>query len=58
LPPTARRAVDLIVTDLAVFSFDEGRLTLDELMPGATVGQVQERTDATFQLGRGIVAGI
>jgi 3-oxoacid CoA-transferase len=58
LPLTARRAVDLIVTDLAVFSFDEGQLTLDELMPGATVGQVQAETDATFQLGKGIDAGI
>lgn len=55
LPLTARRAVDLIITDLAVFSFNEGRLTLDEIMPGATLEQVQEHTDAGFVLGSDVV---
>ena len=48
LPLTAKGAVDLIITELAVFAFPGGRLTLSELMPGATLAQVRERTAASF----------
>lgn len=48
LPLTATNAVDMIITDLAVFRFIEGRLTLTELMPGATLEQVYEATAAAF----------
>src|SRR5262249_33191978 len=48
LPLTARNAVNTIITDLAVFKFLEGKLTLVELMPGATLEQVQARTSAAF----------
>ena len=48
LPLTARDAVDMIITDLAVFEFIEGQLTLTELMPGATLEQVQASTSAEF----------
>jgi 3-oxoacid CoA-transferase len=48
LPLTARNAVDVIITDLAVFKFSEGRLTLTELMPGATLEQVRASTSAHF----------
>jgi 3-oxoacid CoA-transferase len=50
LPLTAASAVDLIITDLAVFTFPEGRLTLAELMPGATLQQVREATEADFAI--------
>lgn len=50
LPLTARNAVDMIITDLAVFSYDEGRLTLVELMPGATLEEVKMKTEATFSV--------
>lgn len=50
LPLTAERAVDLIITDLAVFGFPNGRLTLLELMPGATPAAVQENTAAAFDV--------
>jgi 3-oxoacid CoA-transferase len=40
--------VDLLITDLAVFTFDEGRLTLVELMPGATLEAVRATTAAAF----------
>jgi 3-oxoacid CoA-transferase len=48
LPLTALKAVDMIITDLAVFKFIEGKLTLIELMPGATLEDVRAKTSAKF----------
>lgn len=48
LPLTARQAVDMVITDLAVFEFIDGRLTLTELMPGASLDQVRSLTSAQF----------
>jgi 3-oxoacid CoA-transferase len=48
LPLTAKGAVDMVITDLAVFKFVDGRLTLIELMPGASLEQVRAATKATF----------
>jgi 3-oxoacid CoA-transferase len=48
LPLTALQAVDLVITDLAVFAYPGGKLTLIELMPGATLDQVRAKTSATF----------
>ncbi|HXV36450.1 MAG TPA: 3-oxoacid CoA-transferase subunit B, partial [Myxococcota bacterium] len=48
LPLTARGAVDLVITDLAVFSFASGKLTLIGIMPGATLEQVRAATSAKF----------
>jgi len=48
LPLTAHEVVDMIITDLAVFTFDEGQLTLKELMPGATLEEVRSKTAARF----------
>jgi 3-oxoacid CoA-transferase len=49
LPLTARSAVNVIITDLAVFAFIDGQLTLTELMPGATLEQVRSSTSAAFR---------
>lgn len=48
LPLTAIAAVDVIITDLAVFKFEAGRLILTELLPGATLEQVRHLTSARF----------
>jgi 3-oxoacid CoA-transferase len=48
LPLTAMGAVDMIITDLAVFTFDQGQLTLIELMPGVTLDEVRAATTAPF----------
>ncbi len=48
LPLTTHNAVDLVITDLAVFSFESGKLTLIELMPGARLEQVRAATSAKF----------
>ena len=48
LPLTARGAVSMIITELAVFEFPDGQLTLTELMPGATLEDVRDKTSARF----------
>lgn len=42
----------MIVTELAVFDVDRkaGKLTLTELMPGATLDEVKAKTGATFDV--------
>jgi 3-oxoacid CoA-transferase len=49
LPLTATGVVDMIITELAVFRFLEGQLTLVELMPGATLDEVRAKTSAAFK---------
>ncbi|MEZ4863444.1 MAG: 3-oxoacid CoA-transferase [Caldilineaceae bacterium] len=50
LPLTATHAVAVIITDLAVFRFIEGKLTLTELMPDATLAEVQAKTTAAYDI--------
>ena len=46
LPLTSLRPVDLVVSEMAVIAFPEGRATLMETGPGATVDQVIAATEA------------
>jgi acetate CoA/acetoacetate CoA-transferase beta subunit len=46
LPITSTRRVDLVVTELAVVSFQDGRATLVETGPGVSVSQVVAATEA------------
>jgi acetate CoA/acetoacetate CoA-transferase beta subunit len=46
LPLTSLRPVDLVVTELAVIGFPEGRATLLETAPGVSVDQVLAATEA------------
>jgi acetate CoA/acetoacetate CoA-transferase beta subunit len=46
LPLTSTRPVDLVVTDMAVIGFPEGRATLLETAPGVSVEQVVAATEA------------
>lgn len=48
LPLTAINTVDMVITELAVFQFLAGQLTLTGLMPGATLAEVQAKTAARF----------
>ena len=52
LPLTSARAVDLVVTELAVISFDSGRATLVETAPGVSVQQVLAATEAELVVSR------
>lgn len=46
LPLTSIRPIDLLVTDLAVIAFPDGRATLLETAPGVTVAEVLAATAA------------
>jgi len=46
LPLTSARTVDLVVTDMAVIGFPDGRATLMETAPGVSVADVIANTEA------------
>ena len=48
LPLTAMGVVNLVITDLAVFNYENGKLTLIELMPNVTLEEVRAKTKAKF----------
>jgi 3-oxoacid CoA-transferase len=48
LPLTAQKSVNTVITDLAVFEFIDGKLTLIGLMPGSSLEQVRAQTRASF----------
>jgi 3-oxoacid CoA-transferase len=48
LPLTALGAVDMIITDLAVFVFDDGQLRLLEVLEGSSLDEVRSKTSAHF----------
>ncbi|MNE18883.1 Acetate CoA-transferase subunit beta [compost metagenome] len=48
LPLTTLHSVDMVITELAVFKYINNKLTLTELMPGATLEEVREKTEAAF----------
>jgi 3-oxoacid CoA-transferase len=47
-PLTARGAVDVVVTEQAVFRFQDGSLALTELLGGATIEDVDRVTEARY----------
>ncbi len=48
LPLTATQAVDVLITDLAKFRFVAGELRLVALLPGASLDDVANNTDADY----------
>ncbi|NYZ12397.1 CoA transferase subunit B [Azospirillum sp. RWY-5-1] len=57
LPLTGTRVVDMIVTDLGVFSVDkhgDGGMTLVELAPGVTVDEIRAKTEPDFKVASGL----
>ena len=50
LPLTSTRPIDLLVSDMAVIAFPDGRATLLETAPGVTVEQVIAATEAKLAL--------
>jgi acetate CoA/acetoacetate CoA-transferase beta subunit len=50
LPLTSVRPVDLVVTDMAVFGFEGGRITLMETGPGVSVAEVIAVTATEFAI--------
>ena len=54
LPLTGQKVVDLVVSELGVFSVDRGKspLTLLELAPGVTLDEVKAKTEAPFEVAK------
>lgn len=50
LPLTALNSVDMVITDLAVFEFMDGKLILTELLGDTTLEEVKEKTEASFEV--------
>src|SRR5262245_35820526 len=53
LPLTGAGVVDMVITDLAVFTIDKkggGGMTLVELAPGATLDEVRSKTEANYHV--------
>jgi 3-oxoacid CoA-transferase len=48
LPLTAIGVVDMVISELAVFKYINGKLTLIELMPDTTLEEVRAKTKAKF----------
>lgn len=50
LPVTARHEVDLVVTELGVFSFENGRVILKSIAPDTSIEYIQEHTELDFEV--------
>src|SRR5438067_254791 len=52
LPLTGAGVVDMVITDLGVFSIDRkgGGMQLIELAPGVTVDEIKQKTEAAFKV--------
>lgn len=51
LPLTGVGVVDQIITDLAVFTVVDDHLVLQETIEGVDVDEIEEKTDAAFEVG-------
>jgi len=57
LPLTGAKVVDLVITDLGVFSIDKhgkGGMTLIERADGTSIDEIKSKTEAAFKVGAGI----
>src|SRR5213596_3674856 len=54
LPLTSLRPVSLVVTDMAVIAFPDGKATLLETAPGVSVGEVMAVTEADLFIPAGV----
>jgi acetate CoA/acetoacetate CoA-transferase beta subunit len=54
LPLTSVRPIDLLVTELAVIAFPQGRAVLMETAPGVSVKEVIAATEATLEVGASV----
>jgi 3-oxoacid CoA-transferase subunit B len=52
LPLTGAAVVDMVITDLGVFTLDRhgGGLTLIELAPDVTLDEIKGKTEASFKV--------
>ncbi|OBA03043.1 succinyl-CoA--3-ketoacid-CoA transferase [Bacillus subtilis] len=55
LPLTGQKVVHRLITDLAVFDFANGHMTLAELQEGVTIEEVYEKTEADFAVSQSVL---
>jgi 3-oxoacid CoA-transferase subunit B len=56
LPLTGAGVIDMVITDLGVFTIDKkaGGMTLEEVAPGVTLDQIKAATQATYKVAPGL----
>jgi len=57
LPLTGSRVVDMVITDLGVFTIDKtgnGGMTLIEIADGVTLDEIKAKTEASFSVAPGL----
>lgn len=54
LPLTGKGVVHRLITDLAVFDFNDGEMILIELQDGVTLEEVRDKTEAEFKVVDGL----
>ena len=54
LPLTSTRQVDIVITELAVIAFPNGRATLIETAPGVSAAQVTDATEAELVIPQNV----
>ena len=58
LPLTGASVIDMVITDLGVFSLDKkaGGMTLIEVAPGVTLEEIKSKTEASYKVASGVQA--
>ena len=54
LPLTAVGVVDMVVTEFAVFTIKDGKVTLIEIAPEVTQEQIRANTEADYEIAEDI----
>ena len=50
LPLTGKAVVDLVITDLAIFTIDSSGMTLIDLAPDVTLAEIADKTEANYKV--------
>ena len=54
LPLTGAGVVDMVITELGVFTIDDGGMTLIEISPGVALDEIKAKTEASFKVKPGL----
>ncbi len=55
LPLTGAGVVDMVITELGVFTIDDGGMTLIEIAPDVNLDELKQKTAATYKVKPGAV---